>query len=279
MGAQGIGDVVDLALAAEEDEHVTVAFGGQLVDGVDHGPDLVAIVVRIVGIVAAERPVPNLHRVCPALDDEHRCRGAVDAEVLGEARRVDRRRCDDHLQVRPSRQQLREVAEDEVDVEAAFVGLVDDQRVVAAQVAIAMELVEQDAVGHDPHQRPVADLVVEPHRVADAVADRGAQLVGDALGDRAGGDAAGLGVADHPLDPTPGLEAQLGQLGALARPGLAGDDEHLMLADRGNELVTTRRDRERLGILERAADQQPVARGGAGVGCSARGDRGGWRCS
>ena len=43
--AQRVGDVVDLALAAEEDEHVAVAFGGQLVDGVDHRPNLVAIVV------------------------------------------------------------------------------------------------------------------------------------------------------------------------------------------------------------------------------------------
>ena len=94
----------------------------------------------------------------------------------------------------------------------------------------------------------VADLVVEPHRVADAVADRGAQLVGDAFGDRARRHAARLGVADHPVDPAPGLEAQLGQLGALARSGLAGDDDHLVLADRGDQLVPTRRDRERLGI-------------------------------
>ena len=47
------------------------------------------------------------------------------------ARRVDGGRGDDDLEVGPPRQQLREVAEDEVDVEAPLVGLVDDDRVVA----------------------------------------------------------------------------------------------------------------------------------------------------
>ena len=245
---------MDLALAAEEDEHVAVAFGRQLVDGVDHGPDLVAIVGRIVGVVAAERAVPHLDRIRATLDHEHRCRACRRSPKCSAKRAVSIvADVTITLQVRASRQQLLEVAEDEVDVEAALVGLVDDQRVVAAQVAVAMELVEQDAVGHHPHQRRVADLVVEPHRVADAVADRGAQLVGDALGDRAGGHAARLGVTDHPVDAAPGLEAQLGQLGALARSGLAGDDDHLVLADGGDQLVAPGRDRERLRVLDRCA--------------------------
>ena len=46
------------------------------------------------------------------------------------------------------REQLLEVAEDEVDVQAALVCLVDDQRVVAAQHPVALDLGEQDAVGH-----------------------------------------------------------------------------------------------------------------------------------
>ena len=111
-------------------------------------------------------------------------------------------------------------------------GLVDDQRVVAPQLAVALQLGEQDAVGHHPHERAVADAVVEAHGVADDVADRRAQLLGDALGDRAGGDPARLGVADQPVDAAPELEAQLRQLRALARPGLAGDDDDLVVADR-----------------------------------------------
>ena len=74
-------------------------------------------------------------------------------EVPGEPLRVDGRRGDDHLEVGAAGQQLLEVAEDEVDVEAALVRLVDDQRVVAAQHPVGLDLGQQDAVGHQLDQR------------------------------------------------------------------------------------------------------------------------------
>ncbi len=63
--------------------------------------------------------------------------------------RVDRRRRDDDLEVRARGQQARQVAQDEVDVEAALVGLVDDDRVVAAQHRVGLDLRQQDAVRHE----------------------------------------------------------------------------------------------------------------------------------
>ena len=149
-------------------------------------------------------------------------------EVRREALRLDGRRRDDHLQVGPARQQLTQIAEQEVDVEAALVRLVEDQGVVAQQAAVALDLGEQDAVGHQLDQRAVAGLVGEPHGVADGVAERGAQFVGDALRDGAGGEPARLGVPDGAADAAAELQADLRQLGGLARPGLAGDDDHLV---------------------------------------------------
>ena len=67
--------------------------------------------------------------------------------------RVDGGRGDDQLEVRPPRQQLLEVAEQEVDVQAALVRLVDDDRVVAPQHPVALDLGQQDAVGHQLDQR------------------------------------------------------------------------------------------------------------------------------
>ena len=61
-----------------------------------------------------------------------------------------------------------QVAEDEVDVQAALVRLVDDQRVVAEQLPVVLQLGQQDAVGHQLDQRAVAGRVGE----ADLVADR-----------------------------------------------------------------------------------------------------------
>src|SRR3546814_19734881 len=61
------------------------------------------------------------------------------AEVCGEALGVDGGRGDDHLQVAAPLQQLLQVAEQEIDVEAALVGLVDDDGVVGRQPARSEE--------------------------------------------------------------------------------------------------------------------------------------------
>ena len=86
----------------------------------------------VLRILLQQRPVAHLHRIrAPADLDDRRV-----AEVPGEALRVDRRRGDDDLQVGAAGQQLGEIAEEEVDVEAALVRLVDDDRVVLAQLAV-----------------------------------------------------------------------------------------------------------------------------------------------
>ncbi len=107
--------------------------------------------------------------------------------------------------------------------------LVEDEGVVAQQAAVALDLGEQDAVGHQLDQRAVADLVGEPDGVADGLAERGAQLVGDALGDGARGQSSGLGVPDGAADTATDVQADLGQLGGLARARLAGHDHHLVV--------------------------------------------------
>ena len=160
----------------------------------------------------------------------------------------------------------REVAEQEVDVEAPLVGLVDDDRVVLAQVPVALELGEQDAVGHQLDPALPRGAVGEAHLVADQVAELGAELLGDPLGDRAGRDPARLGVPDQPAavaaGAAPELEADLGQLGGLPGAGLAGDDDDLVVADRGGDVVAALADREvgRVGDVQRAG---PWGHGGA----------------
>ncbi len=248
--AQGVGGVADLAFAREEDEYVARPLPPQLVDRIDDGLGLVALVgcAVFLGVGVDDRPIAHLHRVGAAgdLDD----RGPV--EVLGEALGVDGRGSDDQLEVRPAGEQLLEIAEQEVDVEAAFVRLVDDQRVVGAQHAVALDLGEQDAVGHDLDLGRVARAVGEPHLVAHDLAERGPQLLGDAVGDRARGQPARLGVADGPRHPAAEVEADLGQLGGLPGPRLAGDDHDLMGADRVGDLGAPLADRQVGGEGDRA---------------------------
>jgi hypothetical protein len=151
--------------------------------------------------------------------------------------RVDGGRGDDHLQIRSPGQQLPEVAEDEVDVQAAFVRLVDDERVVAAELPVAGELGQQDAVGHQLDQRVVGGHVGEANLVAHGLAERAAELVGDPFGDGPGRQPARLGVPDLPGDATAELQADLGDLGRLARARLPRDDDHLVVPDGAQDLV------------------------------------------
>src|SRR5690606_5376902 len=145
-------------------------------------------------------------------------------------------------------QDLLEAAEDEVDVEAALVGLVDDDRVVGAQEPVVLELGEEDAVGHELDEAGVGDLVGEADLPAHGLSQRGAELLGDALGDGAGGDPAGLGVADQTAHAAAELEADLGDLRGLARAGLAGDDDDLVVADGLGDVVAALRDGQLVGV-------------------------------
>ena len=141
-------------------------------------------------------------------------------------------------------QQLLEVAEQEVDVEAALVRLVDDHRVVARQPAVGLDLRQQDAVGHELDRGLLADVVVEAHLVADRAAERHLQLLRDAPRDRARRDPPRLRAADHAGRAAPGGQAQLRQLRGLARAGLAGDHDHLVRADQLDDAFGLRRDRQ-----------------------------------
>ena len=236
---QRVGGVADLPLTAEKDQDVAGPGGAQLVHG---GTDGLGLIARfLVGAVrVGDRPVPDLDRVRPPGHLDHR----RPAEGLAEALRVDGGGGDDDLEVGPARQQALEVAQDEVDVQAALVRLVNDQRVVTKQPPVALHLGQQDAVGHQLDQRLVAGVVVEPHLIAHGRAELGAQLLGDPRGHGPGGDAARLRVPDLPGDAAAELEADLRQLGGLPGAGLARNDDDLVVTDGRRDLVLFLGDRQ-----------------------------------
>src|SRR6202012_3077836 len=174
-----------------------------------------------------QRSVTDFHRIRSAGDlDDRRA-----AEMRRKALRLDGGRRDDHFQVGALRQQLAQITEQEVDVQTALVGLVEDQGVVAQQAAVALDLGEQNAVGHQFDQGAIADLVGEPDGEADGVAERAVQLVGDARRDGSRGQPTGLGVPDGSSNATTDVEADFWQLRRFARACFAGDDYHLVRAD------------------------------------------------
>ena len=203
----------------------------------------------VVLALAFERAPAHFHRIAAAFDIHHR----RVVEVRGEARGIDRRRGDDDLQVLAAFEQLLQIAEQEIDVEAALVRLVDDERVVGRQPAVGLDLGEQDAVGHELDRGLFADVVVEAHLETDRAAQRHLQFFGDAPRDRARGDAARLRAADHAGGAAPGGEAQLRQLRGLAGTGFARDHHHRVAADQFDDALGLGRDGQRVGSTGAAA--------------------------
>ena len=226
-GLDGVLGVADFALAGEEDEDVAGGFLGEFLDGVE---DAVGGVVVVFDFVVAEVvflvewTVADFHGVGSAghLNDGRRvvgqdrfgnfaffgaevfvddalARHVAGGEVARETLRVDGRGGDDDLQIRALRQDALEVAEDEVNVQAAFVRLVNDEGGVAAQQLVVLNFGEQNAVGHELDSAVFAHFGGESHLVADGFTDFLTEFFGDAFGDGACGEAARLGVADEAL--------------------------------------------------------------------------------
>ncbi|MQM36937.1 hypothetical protein KBTX_00926 [wastewater metagenome] len=236
--AQCLRGLANVAFARQEYQHVPWSVAGELVDGIEDA--LLETAVALVLVLAGEGAIAHLHRVGPPGDvDDRRI-----TEVPGETLRVDRGRGDDDLQVRPPGQEVFQVAEQEVDVEAALVGLVDDDRVVVGEVRVALGLGEEHAVGGELHPGAVGDMVTETDLVADPGPDLGAAFLGDPGGQTARGDAPRLAVRDHAGHTAAEVKADLGQLGALAGAGLAADHHHLVLPDGLGDIVPALDDRE-----------------------------------
>ena len=248
----GLHAISDVPLRGEEAQDIAVALAHELGASADHAVDHVGVDLF--------DAAPGLHLLHQgAVADLHRVRASGDlddgggvalgvGEVGGEALRVDGGGGDNHLQVRALRQEALEVAEEEVDVERALVGLVDDDRVVGVEEAVALHLGEQDAVRHQLRRRAAADLVVEADGVADALADVLAQLVCDALCHGTRRQPARLGVPDHAAPAAAQLQQHLRNLGCLARARLAGDDHHLVVAHQLHDVAAARGDRKLLGV-------------------------------
>ena len=154
-----------------------------------------------------------------------------DGRIVEEAREpldLERRRGDDELQIGAARQHTLEHAEQQVDVERALVRLIDDDRVVAAQLRIRAEFREQQSIGHQHQPRGIGHLIGESNAKADAHADGLRQFLGDARRQGAGREPARLGVRDQSLEAASELEAILRQLSTLTGAGLAGDDQDLV---------------------------------------------------
>ncbi len=227
--------IADFAFTRQE--HQRIAQRVSRVDLVHHRDDLFG--KAGIGTLGGRTPA-QFHRMTAAFHFDHR----RIVEVLGKARGVDGGRRDDQLEITALGKQALEIADQEIDVEAALVRLVENDRVVGAEPGIALGFRQQDAIGHELDQRSIADPLIETHLEADQLTHGRAQFAGNASSHRARGNPARLGAADHAGHAATGRKTQLGQLRGLARPGFTGQHDDRMVLDQAHDLLAACRNRQ-----------------------------------
>jgi len=121
-------------------------------------------------------------------------------------------------------------------------GLVDNNRIVRAQLSVASGLGQENAVGHELDPGCRSGPVGEPDFATDQPGSLQAQFLGHPTGNRGGRQTAGLGAADHSFTTAARIKAHLGQLRGLAGTGITGNDHHPMVANRLDNFPATCRD-------------------------------------
>ena len=231
----GLG-LADLALSGQEDEHIA-RFAAQLLQ---RPRDLLRDVVSFL-----PGPIPNLDGVGTALHLDDRRLIEERAKLLD----LQGGRRHDDPEIRAPQHELPEIAENEIDVEGPLVRLVDDQRVVGEQIAVALDLREQDAVGHQLDARVRRGVPAKAHLIAHELPESGAELRGDPRRDASRRDPSGLRMTDHRAGAPARPEADLRELGALARSGRADHQRDRMPGDRARDRLRLLGDRQIRGDL------------------------------
>ncbi len=111
----------------------------------------------------------------------------------------------------------------------------------------------------------IGDLIAEADLIAHLLPQRHLEFFRDAVGNATRRQPARLGVTDHPRDAPSQLQADLGQLGGLAGPGLPGHDHHLVFGNGLGDGLAPLRHRQ-LRILDSRYPGTPSRhqRGGGG---------------
>ena len=164
--------------------------------------------------------------------------------MLGKSISVNRGRSDDDLEIWPARQYLTQIAQQEIDVQRALVGLVNNDRVIGLQQRIGLRFGQQNTVGHQFDRGIPAEPVLKTHFETHYLTQRSLQFFRNALGHRRRCNSAWLGVANEfaalgrlaigqcggvIAQPPPHGQRNLGQLRGFPRTCFTADDHHLML--------------------------------------------------
>ena len=155
-------------------------------------------------------------------------------------------------------QEVLQVAQQEIDVQRALVGLIDDDGIVFGEGRIALHLGQQHAVGHQFDDGVGTGSIIEADLAAHLAPPGDIEFFRDAPGDGQRGHPPGLCATNHRPGTESGFQAHLRNLSRLARSGLTGDDHDLMSPDRRHNVLLAGGDGQTRRILRAWHRERPV---------------------
>ena len=248
MLAQCLSGLSNLPLARKKDQYVAHAATGRFVHCIEDCLfEIAFLFVFIFGfiLIRADRLITHFNRIHPARHFDYR----RVVEMGRKALCVDGCGSNDKLQIRPPGQQLLEIAEQEIDIEATLVRLIDNDRIVGEEGRVSLGFRQQDTVGHELDISLRTDLIGKAHLVTHRLTHRTIELRCNPGRHRARRDTPRLRMPDHARYPASELEADFWQLCRLARAGLAAHNHHLIFTNRAHQLITPRNHRQVFGII------------------------------
>ena len=103
---------------------------------------------------------------------------------------------DDDLEITALGDQPLDVPQQEINIQAPFMGFIDNQRVILFEQLIPAGFRKQHAIGEQFDPGTLADLVLEAHLIANQVAQLRLSLLSNPRCNRASRQTAWLGMSD-----------------------------------------------------------------------------------
>ena len=170
-------------------------------------------------------------------------------ERLGESHRIDGGRGNDHLQVRALSQKVLQVPQQEIDVQRALMGFIDDDGFVFGKGRIPLHLGQKHAIGHQLNDRVRPRSIIEADLTAHFATPGHIEFLSDSLGDGQCRHPPGLRTTDHRPSAQARFQAHFWNLSRFARPRLTSNNHHWVRSNRGHDVLLAGGDRQPRRIL------------------------------
>ena len=176
----------NFALTRQKNQNVAARLKVKFVDHAEQG------LIQFALLPFLRWAIAQIDRVTASRDIHQR---RADKKILI-ALGLDGGRGQDQFQLRPALQQFPPISQQQVDVDRTLVDFINDEGVIGQQLAVVINLLQENAVGHHLHTGCGAQYLLEASLKPNALPDRGTGFLRQPAGDCPRRQPSRLGQAD-----------------------------------------------------------------------------------